>query len=106
MATEGGHIGFAPLDSTDDRILQELRKSFRRVSIERLVSGRGLLNIYGALATLEGKPAALRDERALWSAALDRTDSLAVAALERLCLALGAVTGDLALAQGASAVVI
>lgn len=35
-----------------------------------------------------------------------RQDSLANAALDRLCLILGAVAGDMALAQGASAVVI
>jgi glucokinase len=34
------------------------------------------------------------------------TDSLANAALDRLCLTLGSVAGDMALAQGATAVVI
>ena len=34
------------------------------------------------------------------------SDSLAAAALDRLCLTLGAVAGDMALAQGAAAVVI
>jgi glucokinase len=42
----------------------------------------------------------------LWAAALDGSDSLANAALDRLCLTLGAVAGDMALAQGAVAVVI
>jgi glucokinase len=47
-----------------------------------------------------------RDERELWAAALAGSDSLANAALDRLCLTLGAVAGDIALAQGAVAVVI
>ncbi len=106
IETEGGHIDFAPLDSLEDRILTELRQNFRRVSIERLVSGRGLVNIYLALAAIENRPPTLRDEKALWNAAIAGSDSLAAAALERLCLSLGAVTGDLALAQGAVAVVI
>ena len=38
--------------------------------------------------------------RELWAAALAGPDSLANAALDRLCLTLGAVAGDLALAQG------
>ena len=42
----------------------------------------------------------------MWAAALEGTDSLALAALDRLCLSLGAVAGDMALAQGASGVVI
>ena len=106
IETEGGHVDFAPLDALEDRILAELRRSFRRVSVERLLSGRGLVNIYEALAAIEDRPAVIHDERALWTAAMDGSDSLAAAALERLCLTLGAVAGDLALAQGATAVAI
>jgi glucokinase len=106
IETEGGHIDFAPLDSLEDRILTELRRSFRRVSVERLLSGRGLMNLYEALATIEGRPATIHDERELWTAAMAGSDSLAAAALDRFCLTLGAVAGDLALAQGAAAVAI
>jgi glucokinase len=104
--TEGGHVDFAPLDSLEDRILAELRLSFRRVSVERIASGRGLWNLYEALGTLEGQQLQFRDDKQLWAAALDGSDSLANAALDRLCLTLGAVAGDMALAQGAAAVVI
>jgi len=106
IETEGGHIDFAPLDSLEDRILAHLRKTFRRVSVERLISGLGLMNFYEALGAIEGRPLAIRDGQALWAAALAGSDSLAAAALDRLCLCLGAVAGDLALAQGAKAVVI
>jgi glucokinase len=106
IETEGGHIDFAPLDSLEDQILAHLRKSFRRVSVERLVSGRGLMNLYEALGAIEGRPLAIRDDKALWAAALAGEDSLAVAALDRLCLSFGAVAGDIALAQGAAALVI
>jgi glucokinase len=106
IETEGGHVDFAPLDSLEDRILAELRKSFRRVSVERLISGRGLMNIYEALGAIENRPLAIHDDKALWTAALEGSDSLAAAALDHFCLCLGAVAGDLALAQGAKAVVI
>ena len=106
IATEGGHIDWAPLDPIEDRILEHLRENFRRVSVERLVSGRGLLNIYEAIGTIENRPYTLRDEKDLWTAALAGTDTLAAAALDRLCLAFGAATGDFALAQGAHAVVL
>jgi len=106
IETEGGHVDFAPLDGLEDKILAELRKSFRRVSVERLVSGRGLVNIYEALGAIEKRPLEIRDDKALWAAALDGSDSLATAALDRLCLTLGAVAGDMALAQGAKALVI
>lgn len=106
IETEGGHIDFAPLDVLEDRILIELRRSFRRVSIERIASGRGLWNVYEALGAIEGQSLSLHDEKELWAAALGESDSLATAALDRLCLTLGAVAGDMALAQGAVAVVI
>lgn len=106
IATEGGHVDFAPLDPLEDQILQHLRENFRRVSVERLVSGRGLLNIYEALGTIENRPYTLRDEKDLWTAALQGTDTLAAAALDRLCLVFGAAAGDFALAQGAQSVVL
>ncbi len=106
IATEGGHVDWAPLDPLEDRILTQLRENFRRVSVERLISGRGLLNIYEALGTIENRPYTLRDEKDLWAAALQGTDSLAAAALDRFCLIFGAAAGDYALAQGARAVVL
>lgn len=104
--TEGGHIDYAALDPIEDDILKHLRNRFRRVSAERVVSGPGLNNIYGALAILEGRPVPQIDDKALWTAAMAGSDSLAAAALDRFCLSLGAVAGDIALAQGASGVVI
>jgi glucokinase len=106
VETEGGHIDFAPLDPLEDRILAHLRSRYRRVSVERIASGMGLANIYEALAAIEQQPAVHRDEKALWAAALAGEDSLAAAALDRFFLSLGAVAGDIALAQGAQAVVI
>ena len=106
IETEGGHVDFAPLDSLEDKILMQLRRNFRRVSVERVVAGQGLTNLYEALAAIEKLDVSIHDEKELWTAALAGTDSLATAALDRLCLSLGAVAGDLALAQGANSVVV
>ena len=106
VETEGGHIDFAPLDGLEDRILAQLRQRHRRVSVERVASGMGLTNLYEALAAIEGRELKYRDEKALWQAAMAGEDSLAAAAFDRFCLSLGAVAGDIALAQGAQAVVI
>ena len=106
IETEGGHIDFAPLDKIEDQILCHLRKTLRRVSIERIASGRGLWNIYEALGAIEDRALDFHDDESLWQAALEGRDVLAVAALDRLCLSLGAAAGDLALAQGGAAVVI
>jgi glucokinase len=104
--TEGGHLDFAPLDAFEDGLLEHLRKRYRRVSTERVVAGPGLRGIYEAFARIENRSSDYEDDKALWTAALDGTDSLAVAALDRFCMTLGSVAGDLALAQGASGVVI
>lgn len=106
IETEGGHVDFAPLDRLEDQILAELRRNFRRVSVERIASGRGLWNVYEALAAIESLPLTFHDDRELLVAALEGRDSLANAALDRFCLTLGAVTGDMALAQGAVAAVV
>lgn len=106
QATEGGHIDFAPLDSIEDAILARLRKRHRRVSAERIVSGPGIVDIYETLASIEGRAITPLDDREIWGRGMSGTDSLAAAAVDRFCLSLGSVAGDLALAQGASGVVI
>ncbi len=106
QATEGGHVDFAPLDQVEDAILARLRKSHNRVSVERVVAGPAISDIYHTLAALEGKAVHELDDVAIWTAAQQGTDSLAAAAMDRFCLSLGAVAGDTALAQGASGVVI
>lgn len=106
IETEGGHVDFAPLDSLEDQMLEYLRLQYRRVSVERIACGTGLTNIYNALAAIEGKAVAHTENKALWTAALEGSDPIAAAALDRFFLSLGAVAGDQALAHGANAVVI
>ncbi|MBA4160944.1 MAG: glucokinase [Novosphingobium sp.] len=106
QATEGGHVDYAPLDSIEDAILARLRQRYRRVSVERVVSGPGLVDIYEALAQMEGRAIQPVDDKTLWSLGTSGEDSLAAAAVDRFCLALGSFAGDIALAQGASGVVI
>lgn len=106
QATEGGHIDFAPLDTIEDAILARLRLRYRRVSAERVVSGPGLVDIYEALAQMEGRAIQPVDDKTLWQRGTSGEDSLAAAAVDRFCLSLGSFAGDVALAQGASSVVI
>ena len=106
QATEGGHVDYAPIDSIEDAILARLRQRYRRVSAERVVSGPGLVDIYEALAGMEGRAIQQVDDRTLWGLGTSGADSLAAAAVDRFCLALGSFAGDIALAQGASGVVI
>ncbi len=104
--TEGGHVDFAPLDQIEDTILTRLRKRHMRVSVERVVSGPAIVDIYETLAAVEDRAVHVRDDVEIWTDGLQGKDSLAVAAVERFCLSLGAAAGDFALAHGASGVVI
>jgi glucokinase len=106
QATEGGHIDFAPLDSIEDAILARLRKRHNRVSVERVVSGPGIVDIYQTLAAIEGRALPERDVIEIWTSGQDGSDSLAAAAVDRFCLSLGSVAGDIALAQGGFAGVV
>lgn len=103
--TEGGHIDFAPLDRIEDAILARLRQRHRRVSVERVVAGPGVVDIYETLAHLDGHAFVPRDDKAIWQLGTSGEDSLAAAAVDRFCLCLGSVAGDLVLAQGGQALV-
>ncbi|MEY4619509.1 MAG: glucokinase, partial [Pseudomonadota bacterium] len=106
QATEGGHIDFAPLDAIEDAVLARLRKRYRRVSIERVVSGPGLVDLYETLAAIEGRAVQQYDDKTLWHMGMSGEDSLAAAAVDRFCLSLGSVAGDITLAQGGFAGVV
>lgn len=106
QATEGGHIDFAPRDLIEDAILARMRQRHTRVSVERVVSGPAIVDIHQTLAALEGRAIVERDDVALWTAGTDGSDSLAAAAVDRFCMALGSAAGDFALAHGAVGVVV
>ena len=105
--SEAGHADFAPLDSLQDGLLAYLRRTFGRVSAERVVSGPGLARIYAFLqeagagaparefleASARGEDAA----RIIGELAVAGRDPLAVRALEIFIQAYGAFAGDMAL---------
>lgn len=98
--TEGGHIAFAPTDDVEIEVLKILTARFGRVSLERILSGPGLVNLYEALAQVGGhkaedlKPEDIEDRA-------DKGDALAEQTLKRFCRIYGAAAGDFALAFGA-----
>jgi glucokinase len=95
--TEAGH---ATLPATSDReteVIARLRYRFGHVSIERVLSGTGLENLYQALASIDGVAAPARDAAAITKAALEGNCDVCQATLGMFCSFLGAVAGDLAL---------
>jgi glucokinase len=100
VATEGGHASFAPCDDLEAEIWGRLTARHGRVSIERLLSGPGLFELYRTLAEMEGADAKLADIKALIEA-VQAGERLAGLAADRFCAILGSVAGDLALTFGA-----
>jgi len=98
---EGGHSGWAAAEPVEIEILKWITAKYGRVSVERVLSGPGLLNLYQALGEIEGTPAPLNEPAEVTKAALAK-DRLALMALERFCAILGAVAGDFALCFGAT----
>jgi glucokinase len=104
--TEGGHVDFAPADDEQVDLWRYLQVRYGHVSCERIISGPGLVDIYGFLRgqgraaesprlageLRQGDPAS-----AISNAALTDGDPLAMQALELFVRVYGAQAGNLAL---------
>jgi glucokinase len=97
---EGGHSSWAAAEPVEIEILKWITAKYGRASVERVLSGPGLLNLYQALGEIEGAPTPLTKPDAVTKAAL-AGDRLARTALDRFCAILGATAGDFALCFGA-----
>ncbi len=100
MATEGGHIGFAPSNPQELAALELMWKQFGRVSVERVLSGAGLELLYLTLEQLAGRNSGTLHAADITAGAA-REDLACCAALSMFSSIFGAVAGDLALAHGA-----
>lgn len=98
LASEGGHIGFAAETDEEARLVGQLRAELGHVSVERLVSGPGLVRLYGLLAGGSGARSPV--EPAGIVARAD-TDPHAARALELFTVWLCRFAGDAALAFAA-----
>lgn len=101
LVTEGGHADFAPTDDVEIEVLKILRGRFGRVSVERILSGPGLVNLHRALSAVEGRTAEALDPHAITAQAKAGPRSFAATVVTRFCAILGAVAGDIALTMGA-----
>lgn len=105
LATEGGHVSFAPTDEVEVEVWRRLKQQFGRVSVERILCGQGLVNLYRALAQYYGQPFDERltpaDITAAGLAGGHAGNGLAVETLQRFCRILGEQAGDAVLTLGA-----
>lgn len=108
VPSEGGHADFAPRTDREIELLRELRSTFGRVDVERILSGPGVLNLHRfthrgrRCEPLEGvlpgdEPAAVSQ------AAMEGRCPACVEALDLFVSAYGSEAGNLALRGVATA---
>lgn len=100
IPSEGGHLAFAPVTQHELELLQLLWKDYRRLSVERLLSGPGLSALHRANSLLAGKAASVLAPEAV-SAGARRGDPLCMQAIHDFIAILGSVAGEVAIALGA-----
>ena len=116
FASEGGHVDFAPRNDLETELLKYLRKKLNveHVSVERVVSGQGIVSIYQFLRDtgFGSETSEIAERIALWEqelkktvdpaaiisqAAFKQSDRLCEKTMEVFIEAYGAETGNLAL---------
>lgn len=94
---EGGHMDLGPRTARDHQIFPHIETLEGRISGEQILSGRGLVNAYRAIAAADGKTPRFTTPAEITAAGLDRSDEIAKEALSLFVTCLGRTAGDLAL---------
>lgn len=109
-ASEGGHADYAARTERELALVEELRAAYGRVEVERVISGRGLVNLFrfthGATRACSTMPTDVEDPdlaAAVSRNALSRQCARCVEALELFVSAYGAEAGNMALRYMATA---
>jgi glucokinase len=106
VPSEGGHADFAPNNEAEMKLWRYLHQHYGHVSIERVVSGSGLVTIYNWLKDsgrlnepewLKQKLKEMDPAKTITDAALASKDPGCVEALNMFVSIFGAVAGNLAL---------
>lgn len=100
LGSEGGHIGFAPANAHELRLLEFLWQEYPRVSAERLLSGQGLVNLYRATCVVEGQAAADLTPAQISQEAAMHPEGPCARSVELFCELFGAFAGDAVLMHG------
>ena len=105
LPTEAGHIDFAPADELQVRLFVYLRHRFGHVSVERILSGPGLINIFdflmdewGASENLEQARIESVDAPQISDLAFNQGHPVAMKSIDLFVEIYGAYAGNLALA--------
>lgn len=98
---EGGHQTFPAETERELALLERMRSGLERLSVERVLSGPGLADLYRAIAASYGFSDAELSPAKVEQLAVGGEDEMAVEALDFFVQWLGRFAGDMALAFGA-----
>jgi glucokinase len=104
LPTEAGHMDFAPADELQVELFNYLRKLFGHVSVERVLSGPGLVNVFNFLMAESGAATAAQvhlesdDASRVSDLAFNHGHPIAMKSLTLFVEVYGAYAGNLALA--------
>ena len=101
LTTEGGHRDLAAQNEREWQVVRHLGERFEHVSVERVLSGPGLVNLYEAVSRLADEEPQSLTPAAVVAGARDRSSAACVEATNLFSSWLGAVASDLALTLGA-----
>ena len=101
LVTEGGHVTLSSENRREDAVILALRRNLHHVSVERVLSGSGLVQLYHVLAMIDGKTVPERDSGEVVAHALAGDCDVSRETLELFCAFLGSVAGNVALTLGA-----
>lgn len=94
---EGGHVDLPIYDEEDLIVWRFLREKYGYASAEEALSGRGITQIYQALAQHRNLSAELTEPADITAKALDGSCQLCEDTLKRFCALMGTFAGNLAL---------
>ena len=98
---EGGHTTLAASDDFESELLAQVRRTYRHVSAERLLSGIGLPVLHGAVAAVTGNSATPLAAEEVVARGLAGSDPCCRQTLDVFCALLGSFAGNVALTLGA-----
>ncbi|MCL7713848.1 glucokinase [Stenotrophomonas mori] len=104
LASEGGHAALTAGNPLELDVLRMLLQRHGHVDSERILSGPGLMTLYGCLCERKSLAPRWETPAALVQAARAGDDPLALDCARAFCAWLGSVAGDLALTFGARSV--
>jgi len=94
---EGGHVDMGPRTARDFEVFPHIERIEGRISGEQMLCGRGLVNLYRAVAHADEVEPRFSQPAEISSAALAASDRQAEEALDIFVTCLGRLAGDLAL---------